>query len=395
MGTTRATPRRLTVDRDYLTEVLVDLLEIPSPSGRTDHVTQYVGERLASLGVPFTLTRRGAIQAKLEGARDDAGRCIVAHTDTIGCIVTGLKENGRLSVRPVGTHSARFSEGAAVRVFTDDLSAIITGTVLPLKASGHRWNDEVDTQGVGWEHVEVRVDERVASVADLRALGIDVGDFVALLSQPTISESGFIKARHLDDKAGVAAMLAAVKRVREDDVTLPVAVQLLITCTEEIGHGASYGLDDRVAEVVALDTAVVAPGQQSREDAVCVVMGDGVGPFDYHLTRKLATLAADHGVDCVRDVFEFYRSDLSAAIESGADVRTALLAFGVDATHGHERTHLDGLVQLAELLTVYLQSDLVFPEWDTGDGGELEDFPSLAVQPAQEEGPREGPIGVE
>lgn len=395
MTASGSTPRRLVVDREYLTEVLVDLLEIPSPSGRTDHVTQYVGERLASLDVPFTLTRRGAIQANLEGVSDDAARCIVAHTDTIGCIVTGLKETGRLAVRPIGTHSARFSEGASVRVFTDDLTAVITGTVLPLKASGHRWNDEVDTQGVGWEHVEVRLDERVASVADLRALGIDVGDFVALLSQPAISQSGFIKARHLDDKAGVAAMLAAVKRVREGDVTLPVAVQLLITCTEEIGHGASYGVDDRVAEVVALDTAVVAPGQQSREDAVCVVMGDGVGPFDYHLTRKLTTLAADHGVDCVRDVFEFYRSDLSAAIESGADVRTALLAFGVDATHGHERTHIDGLVQLAELLTVYLQSDLVFPDWDAGDGGELEDFPSLAVQPAQEDGPREGPIGVE
>ncbi len=395
MTASGSTPRRLVVDREYLAEVLVDLLEIPSPSGRTDHVTQYVGERLASLDVPFTLTRRGAIQAKLEGVSDDAARCIVAHTDTIGCIVTGLKENGRLAVRPIGTHSARFSEGAPVRVFTDDLTAVITGTVLPLKASGHRWNDEVDTQGVGWEHVEVRLDERVASIADLRALGIDVGDFVALLSQPAISQSGFIKARHLDDKAGVAAMLAAVKRVREGDVTLPVAVQLLITCTEEIGHGASYGVDDRVAEVVALDTAVVAPGQQSREDAVCVVMGDGVGPFDYHLTRKLTTLAADHGVDFVRDVFEFYRSDLSAAIESGADVRTALLAFGVDATHGHERTHIDGLVQLAELLTVYLQSDLVFPDWDAGDGGELEDFPSLAVQPALEDGPRDGPIGVE
>lgn len=390
-----ATPRRLKVDREYLTEVLLDLLEIPSPSGRTDHITQYVGERLAGLGVPFTLTRRGAIQATLEGARDDAVRSIVVHTDTIGCIVTGLKENGRLTVRPVGTHSARFSEGAGVRVFTDDLAEVITGTVLPLKASGHRYNDEVDTQGVGWEHVEVRVDARVDSVADLRALGIDAGDFVALLSQPVITESGFIKARHLDDKAGVAAMLAAVKRLQEGDVAIPVAAQLLITCTEEIGHGASHGVDARVAEVVAIDTAVVAPGQQSREDAVCVVMGDGVGPFDYHLTRRLTTLAAEHGIDCVRDVFEHYRSDLASALESGADVRTALLTFGVDATHGYERTHMDGLVQLAELLTVYIQADLVFPEWDAGDGGELEDFPSLAVQPALEDGPRDGPIGVE
>ena len=123
-------------------------------------------------------------------------------------------------------------------------------------------------------------------------------------------------------------------------------------------------------------------------------MADGVGPFDYHLSRRLLTLAAEHGIPAVRDVFVHYRSDLAAALESGADSRTALLCFGVDATHGHERTHMDGLVHLAELLTVYLQTDLVFPDWDRVERGDLQDFPSLAVQPASEEGPREGPIGI-
>lgn len=388
-------PMRLAVDREYMLEVLVDLLEIPSPSGRTDHVMQYVGERLAAIGLEFTVTRRGAVQATLAGRRTGPVRAIVVHADTIGCIVTELKPNGRLAVRPIGTHSARFSEGASVRVFTDELDAVITGTILPLKASGHRYNDEVDSQGVGWDQVEVRVDERIDDAAGLRALGVDVGDFVALLSQPTITQTGFVKARHLDDKAGVATVLAALKRVVESGVSLPVDTQVLITCTEEIGHGASHGLHPEVAEIVGVDTAVVAPGQASREDRVCVAMGDGVGPFDYHLTRRLTSLARTHGISCVRDVFEHYRSDLAAAIEAGTDTRTALLAFGVDATHGFERTHETGLLQLAELLTVYMQNDLVFPEWDARADGELEDFPSLAVQPASEEGPREGPIGVE
>lgn len=388
-------PRPLRIDRGYLEQVLVELLEIPSPSGRTDHVMQYVGERLAALGLPFVVTRRGAVLATLDGSRDEVDRTVVVHTDTIGCMVRRLKENGRLEVRPVGTHSARFSEGAHVRVFTDDLDAVITGTVVPLKASGHRYNDEVDSQGVGWDHVEVRLDERVDDVAGLRALGIEVGDFVALLSTPIVTAGGFVNARHLDDKAGVAAVLAAFKQVIDEGVQVPVNAHLLITCTEEIGHGASHGVDSRVAEIISVDTAVVAPGQQSREDAVCVGMADGVGPFDYHLSRRLTSLAREHGIPCVRDVFEHYRSDLAAALESGADSRTALLGFGVDATHGHERTHMDGLVHLAELLTLYLQTDLVFPEWDAEPDGELEDFPSLAVQPASEEGPREGPIGID
>jgi peptidase M42 family hydrolase len=388
-------PRRMRIDRDYLSQVLVELLEIPSPSGRTDHVMQYVGERIAGIGLPTTITRRGALHAAIEGRRRGPHRTIVVHADTIGCMVRGLKENGRLAIRPIGTHSARFAEGAHVRVFTDDLEAVITGQVLALKASGHRWNDEVDDQGVGWDQVEVRVDEPVDDATGLRTLGIDVGDFVALISDPVVTPSGFVKARHLDDKAGVAAALAGVRAVIESGVPVAVAAQLLVTCTEEVGHGASHGVGPQAAEIVSVDTAVVAPGQQSREDAVCIAMADGVGAFDYHLSRRLASIARTHGLPCVRDVFQHYRSDLAAAIESGADSRTALVGFGVDATHGHERTHLDGLVHLAELIALYLQTDLVFPEWDAEASGPLEDFPSLAVQPAGEEGPQEGPIGVD
>jgi peptidase M42 family hydrolase len=388
-------PAPLALDLEYLQQVMLELLDIPSPSGRTDHVMQYVGERLHVLGLPFIVTRRGALNAKLIGPHDGgADRAVVVHTDTIGCMVRQLKDNGRLEVKPIGTHSARFSEGAHVRVFTDDLERTFSGQILPLKASGHRYNDAVDLQGVGWEQVEVRLDEPVEDLAGLRSLGIDVGDFVALLPSPQVTPSGYVKSRHLDDKAGVAAVLTAFKALVDAKIPVPVSCHLLVTATEEIGHGASHGLDPDVAEIVSIDAAVVAPGQQSREDAVIVAMGDGTGPFDYHLTRKLTGLAADHKLNVIRDVFDYYRSDGAAALEAGAHARVALLGFGVDATHGHERTHLAGLEQLAQLVCLYLQSDLVFPEWDAEPKGDLVDFPSLAVQPASDDGPREGPIGV-
>jgi peptidase M42 family hydrolase len=386
--------RPLEIDMDYLQQVLTELLEIPSPTGRTDHVQQYIGERLEALGMEFTITRRGAINADLHGRRDGVDRAVVVHTDTIGCMVKRIKENGRLAVRPVGTHSARFAEGANVRIFTDALDTVITGTVLPLKASGHRWNELVDTQGVGWEHIEIRIDERVHDEAEVRALGVDVGDFVALLTAADITPAGYVKGRHLDDKAGVAAVLAGFKAVMDAKVSVPVNAHLLVTCSEEVGQGASHGLDPEVAEIVSIDAGVVASGQQSTEETVTIAMCDGVGPFDYHLTRRLASIAQAHGIPHVRDVFDYYRSDLAAALEAGADTRVALLGFGIDATHGHERTHLDALRGLAQLVSLYLQTDLVFPEWDATPQGELVDFPSLAVQPAGEEGPREGPIEI-
>jgi peptidase M42 family hydrolase len=377
-----APERLLPVDVQFLQDTLLDLLRTPSPSGRTDAVMQLVGEIVTGLGVDLSLTRRGVLRATVPGLRAANSRAVVVHADTIGCMVKELKPNGRLLVVPVGTHSARFSEGAHVQVFTDETDVTYTGTVLPLKSSGHTFGDEIDTQGVGWPYVEVRIDAPVSSAEDVAALGIQVGDFVALDASPQITALGYVKSRHLDDKAGLAACLAALKAVVESGVVLPVTARLLVTIGEEVGHGATHGFDTGTAEIVAVDNGVVAPGQSSREDSVNVGMLDSTGPFDYHLSRRLVALAKRHGIPVRRDVYRHYRSDAAPAVESGVEARTALLGFGVDSSHGHERTHLDGLVHLAGLLALYLQTDLTFGSWDRRDSGPLGDFPSTSVQPA-------------
>jgi peptidase M42 family hydrolase len=372
--------RRLPIDMDYVQDVLVHLLRTPSPTGRTDEVVQYVGELLLDLGMDLTVTRRGLLNATLPGRRTRPDRAIAVHADTIGCMVTRLKDNGRLEVTQLGTHSARFAEGAHVTIFTDG-ETNHTGTVLPLKSSGHQYGDEVDTQGVGWPLVEVRVDEPVSDALGLQSLGIQVGDFVALDANPTITSAGYVKSRHLDDKAGIAAALGAFKSLLDARVTPLVSAHLLVTIAEEVGHGATHGLDTDVAEMIAVDNAVVAPGQQSREECANIAMLDSTGPFDYHFSRRLIALCDEHGVPHRRDTFRYYRSDAASAVEAGLEMRTALVGFGVDSSHGHERTHLDGIRHVAELLSLYLQTDLTFPDWDTSERGPLGDFPSRSVQP--------------
>lgn len=370
------------IDVDRLASTLLELVGIPSPSGRTDEVVQVLGDRLVAVGLTPELTRRGAIAVEPPGAASGPARALVAHADTIGAIVRELKPNGRVKLAQIGTHSARFAEGARATVFIDDHATTYTGTVLPLKASGHRWAAEVDTQGVGWEHVELRLDERVGTDADVRALGIHVGDHVAFHAQPTITPSGFVVSRHLDDKAAVAALLEVMTVLGEQQFVPEVPLHVLITVSEEVGIGASHGLHGDVAELVSLDTAVVAPGQTSREDAVTVAMQDSAGPFDYHLTRRLLALCRRHDIPHERDVFDHYRSDAAAALEAGAATRAALVGVGVDGTHGHERTHLDGIVALCRLLLAYARSPLTFEHWDAEPVGSLRDFPSTSVQPA-------------
>jgi peptidase M42 family hydrolase len=367
----------LKIDLDYLQEVLVELLLIPSPVGFTDEAVRYTLGRLEALGIPTEITRRGAIRADLKGAQGSPDRAIVTHLDTIGAITAGLKDNGRLALLPVGTWSSRFAEGARATVYTDTES--YRGTVLPVKASGHVYNLEIDSLPVSWDSVELRLDEECFTRDALCRLGLNIGDFVAIDAQPEITASGFINSRHLDDKGGVATVLAVAKALVEHQVPLPVDCHLLFTISEEVGSGASAVLHGDVAEMVTVDTGPVAPEQAGDEFGVTICMKDSAGPFDYHLTHKLLALCREHGIRHQRDVFRHYRCDSASAIEAGNDIRTALVCFGTDATHGYERCHLRALQSLGQLLALYVQSPPTAPR-DRLDLGSPEGFTRLPVE---------------
>jgi len=319
---------------------------------------RYVAERLQELGVPFELTRRGTIRATLKGRRDSPDRAVAAHLDTIGAIVREIQPSGRLGLAPVGCWSSRFAEGSRVSVFTD--TGVIRGSVLPLLASGHAFNTAVDEAPVSWDHVELRLDAYTYSRAETCALGVNIGDFVAFDPMPEFTESGYISARHLDDKAGVAALLAALKAIVESGQEPPIDCHPLFTITEETGSGAAGALPWDVSEFVGIDIAPAAKGQESSEHAVTVAMQDSGGPYDFHLSRHLLRLAGEQNIPVRRDLFRYYHSDAQSAIEAGHDIRTALLAFGCDATHGYERTHIDSLSALSRLLCSYMLSPPVF-----------------------------------
>ncbi|HMP73435.1 MAG TPA: osmoprotectant NAGGN system M42 family peptidase [Kiritimatiellia bacterium] len=370
----------VTPDLNYLKDVLVRLMEIPSPSGYTDQIVHVVGKELEAMKIPFELTRRGAIKAWLEGKAPSPHRAVVAHLDTLGAMVKRLKSNGRLEVVPVGTWSSRFAEGARVRILTGDYT--YTGTILPLKASGHIFNREVDTQPASWEHVEVRVDAPSTCREDLEGLRIYVGDFVGIDSEPLILDNGYIKGRHLDDKAGVAILLASMRALAEAD--LPLTTYFVFTLTEEVGTGASGILHNDVAELVAIDNAINGPGQNGSEFGVTIPLMDESGPFDYHLSQKLLRLCMENKIEYSRDVYVNYRCDAASAIESGHDVRTAMISFALDASHGYERTHIHSLEAASNLVMAYLQSPATFKR-DEDVCGKLQGFPEQPIWPVAKE----------
>lgn len=366
------------IDKSFLLRTLERLLATPSPSGMTDAVVRLTCEILDEIGVEVTLTRRGAIRAVLPGAAATPKRAIAAHLDTLGAMVKALKPNGRLEIVPIGFWSSRFAEGARVTVYGD--TGTWRGTVLPIKASGHTYNKEIDTLPVDWTQVELRLDEDATSVADLMRLGVRVGDTIAIDPCTEFGPNGYVNSRYLDDKAGVASLLAAAEAVVRTKAPLPLDVLLLFTISEEVGVGASHILHGNdVAEMISVDNATNAPGQNSSERGVTIAMMDSAGPFDWHLTRHLLALCRAHGIAHSRDVYRHYRSDAASALEAGNDIRTALVCFACDASHGWERTHEDSLVALARLLAAQMTSAPLFQR-DAAPLGPLADFPPAEVQ---------------
>ena len=281
---------RLAIDSHYLTDQLKALLAIASPTGYTDTVVRHVAKELERLGLKVELTRRGAISALRQGSRRASARAVVSHLDTLGAQVKRLKENGRLELVPIGHWSARFAEGARAQVFSD--KGIYRGTILPLKASGHTFNDEIDTLPIGWQYVELRVDALSRDERELTKLGIEVGDTVAIDPQPEFLDNGYIVSRHLDDKAGVAVMLAAIEAMEREGAATPVDIHWLFTIAEEVGVGAASILTPDVASMLAIDNGTTAPGQNSSEFGVTVAMADQTWRRTFAIKRTSSAITA-------------------------------------------------------------------------------------------------------
>jgi putative aminopeptidase FrvX len=346
----------ITIDVESMVCFLVDLLNVPSPTGDAGRAIALVQERFGALPVTQRVTTKGALVCTWEGSQADAPRGLTAHVDTLGAVVQQIKDNGRLQLVQLGSWSWTSVEGEGVTVFTRD-GRTVRGAFLPVMASSHAYRaEERDGHKRDRKDMEVRLDVRTASRPETEALGIRVGDFVAFDPRVEVLESGFIRSRHLDDKASVACIYGALAALAGAELQPRQRTTIHISNYEEVGHGAAAGLPDELVELVAVDMAVVAPDQQSDEFSVTICAKDGGGPYDVTLRRQLEALARDQGLAHCTDVYLYYQSDGEAYWSAGGDVRVALIGPGVDASHHYERTHRDALENTARLIAAYLLS---------------------------------------
>jgi putative aminopeptidase FrvX len=342
-----------TLDQDYLVDFLVKLLNIPSPTGFAEPAIALVEKELSQFSqLKLARTRKGALLAKWEVESDLPPVALTAHVDTLGAVVKEIKSNGRLLLSRIGGVEWPTVETEGVWIFASK-GENIRGSVLVDTASGHIFGQDMKKTPRDDDRMEVRLDARTRSEQETRALGICIGDCVAFDPRVEVT-NGFVRSRHLDDKACVANIVSAIKSLADAGQSPTRTVYLHISNYEEVGHGAASGIPAEAAELVTVDMAVVGPGQASDEFHATLCIKDAGGVYHEGLTKKLRTLADQYGIPHKTDVYRYYASDGEAFWKAGGDVAVALIGPGIDASHNYERTHLESLVATTNWIMAYL-----------------------------------------
>lgn len=337
---------------DYIVEETKKILAIDSPSGYTKEVASYVLDVYRGLGYEPQLTTKGGVIVALGGKNKSDAVLLEAHMDTLGAMVAEIKSDGRLKVSPIGGMNPNNAEAENCRVATR-FDGIYEGTFQLTDASVHV-NGDYDEKKRTYDEMEVVLDEHVHTKEDVEKLGIMAGDFVCFDPRTTVTKSGYIKSRFLDDKLSVGILLGFAKYLKEEKIEPERMIYHHITVYEEVGHGGAASIPEGVTEVISVDMGCIGEGLTCEETQVSICAKDSKGPYNYEVVTGLVKAAKEEKLDFAVDVYPYYGSDADVALTAGYDVRHGLIGAGVYASHGYERSHVDGVKNTFLLLTAYL-----------------------------------------
>ncbi len=335
---------------DYAVKSILALCKIPSPSGYTKEVVNFLTRELSSMKLKVYTTRKNAVICELGGKGSPL--VLAAHIDTLGAMIRSVKGNGRIRYTPIGGYAGGFVENENVTIHTRG-GKKFSGTIHLINAAAHTYRDTA-TMERKEENMEVVIDELTKNEEDTLKLGIKPGDFISFDPRTVYTKTGFIKSRFLDDKASAGILMGLAKAVAESKVKPKRKVYLMFTNYEEVGHGASAGIPSDTEEMISVDMGAVGDDLKTDEYKVSICAKDSGGPYDYDVTSKLIEIAERDKLSFAVDIYPFYGSDVEATLHAGYDIKHGLIGPGVFASHSYERTHRIGVENTLMLLSAYI-----------------------------------------
>lgn len=337
-------------------ELTRELTNIPSPTGDTSTIIDFIYNEMTSHGYEPTINNKGSLIITVPGKTLDKERFITAHIDTLGAMVRAIKPDGRLKLDLIGGFNFNAIEGEYCTIHTQE-NKTYTGTILMHQTSVHVYKDS-GTAKRDQQNMEVRIDEKVSSKEDTENLGIQVGDFISFDPRTVVTPSGYIKSRHLDDKVSAAILMNFLINLKETNQTLPYTTHFFFSNNEEIGYGGNSNISPNVVEYVAVDMGAMGDDQQTDEYTVSICVKDASGPYHLGLRNHFVSICKEKSIPYQLDIYPYYGSDASAAMRAGADVKHGLIGAGIESSHAYERTHKESIQSTEHLVSEYLFSSL-------------------------------------
>ncbi|MDF2949838.1 MAG: aminopeptidase [Sedimentibacter sp.] len=332
-------------------KLLEEIINIPSPTGYCKDVMKYIDEITNEYGYKISHNKKGNRIIEIEGMDNSYCIGIPVHVDTLGAMVRSVNSDGTLKITTIGGNMFSTLDGEYCKIHTRS-GKVYTGTMLSTSPATHVYPD-AKTKERTEENMMVRLDEKVKSKDDVNNLEINPGDFISIEPKFAVTPSGFVKSRYLDDKAGTACALSLMEMFSRLKTKPKHKVKIIVSSYEEVGHGCS-NIPQDIDELVGIDMGCIGLDLSCTEMDVSICAKDSSGPYDYDITGKLIELAKKYNLNFAVDIYPMYGSDVSASLKGGNDIRGGLIGPGVHASHGMERTHIEGIESTIKLIYAYL-----------------------------------------
>lgn len=280
--------------KSFILSTLKEIMSVDSPTGFSAAINQKLTEILSSLDYAAKESNKRLIKVSVPGNDRKKKVAVSAHVDTLGALVRSFRPTEK-SALPVWAVPFFLLLTGNIAAFMRTGEECIRVPFLSNSCSCHVYRD-AGTLERNENTMYVRLDEEVNSASDVKSLGIRTGSLIALDPKTTVTESGFIKSRFLDDKAGSTCLLTVLAAMKQEGKTPACDVDFYFTNYEEVGHGAATVGGD-AAELLAVDMGCVGADLECKETQVSICVKDGHGPYDYEMVERLIALAKERKID--------------------------------------------------------------------------------------------------
>ena len=350
------------VQASWLRDDIASLTQIFGPSGHEDLVIADFAARVREDGFTPTVDPLGNVIVRARPAeRGWPTVAVAAHLDEVGVAVSEIG-SGWVRISSIGGIHETVLAGQVLQ-FRTDRGELIEGHVSV--NSAHLITP--DEQRLAAKVEDVCVDLLMASAAEVERAGISTGT-PGVFASPFFQRGDLIRAKALDDRAGVAVLLAMLRSVSE----LPKGPGLTVIATVQEEFTVRGGVV--AAEAVAPNILIcldIAPTGGMADEATKPLLGAGPVLYRYsqgrsggglipnpRLAAYVARVAAAHGIPLSHRTLNGGYSDAAFMQFAAGGIASLDLAFPVRNAHtAVEVAHLHDLQLLSELLRCVL-SDL-------------------------------------